>query len=545
MPRAEYDAVVIGGGHNGLTAACVLARNGLDTIVVEAGSTFGGQSTTLPLVESAPQHKISPYAVDDIFLTAGGLVDELGLRRFGYRDIYIDPSYVYLHPDGASLAFWRDAQRTVDEIKTFSRSDANAYLDLMRTVDNLLDMAIPLMKANPHRPGLRTVATVTSLAALRARRLPSMMWLAVASAAQAISERFRHPIVCSALAQLSATCVGPIDTDGSAIALMAPGFPHRFGTRRPLGGTYALVEALLANLADAGGNAIANAAVEEIIVSGGRATGVRLATGQTLRARAGIIASCDPRQTLGRLLPDGTLDQVTQARVDHIPTAASGVSAFKVDIALRGRLGLRRHQKNRQDFDLRLPAVLIADSLDAVVRSSQQSRARELPDDIHMFSVVPTQADPSLAPPNQDTLYLYAPITPVNPEPSWDTLDAKAADAIVAKAAEFFDGITEYEIGRCVQSPAELARRVNATLGATVSHVDYLPHRLGPLRPALGLGGYRTPIEGLYLGGSGSHPGFGMTGLPGRLSAREVLRCQTRPSRMLTNRISRAPQSPQ
>jgi phytoene dehydrogenase-like protein len=82
-----------------------------------------------------------------------------------------------------------------------------------------------------------------------------------------------------------------------------------------------------------------------------------------------------------------------------------------------------------------------------------------------------------------------------------------------------------------VQSPAELARRVNATLGSTVMHVDFLPHRLGPLRPALGLGGYRTPVKGLYLGGSGSHPGFGMTGLPGRLSAREVLRDHTRGSR--------------
>ena len=87
-----------------MTAACKLARAGLDVHVVEAGATFGGQSTAFALVESAPNHRISPYAVDDIFLTAGGLVDELELRRFGHRDIYVDPSYVYLHPDGATLS---------------------------------------------------------------------------------------------------------------------------------------------------------------------------------------------------------------------------------------------------------------------------------------------------------------------------------------------------------------------------------------------------------------------------------------------------------
>src|SRR5262245_45509558 len=126
--NAEHDVIVIGAGHNGLTAACKLARAGLDVHVAEAGATFGGQSTTLALVDSAPDHRISPYAVDDVFLTASGLVAELHLRRFGYRDIVIDPAWVYLHPDGATLAFWKDARRTADEISTFSPADARAYL---------------------------------------------------------------------------------------------------------------------------------------------------------------------------------------------------------------------------------------------------------------------------------------------------------------------------------------------------------------------------------------------------------------------------------
>lgn len=123
---------------------------------------------------------------------------------------------------------------------------------------------------------------------------------------------------------------------------MDPGFPRRFGTRRPVGGTYTLIVAVLANLADAGGSVAADAPVEEITVSAGRATGVRLRTGEVIGARIAVVASCGPTQTLTRLLPHGSLDQVTQARADHIPTAAAGASAFKVDIALRGRLRLER-----------------------------------------------------------------------------------------------------------------------------------------------------------------------------------------------------------
>lgn len=137
--------------------------------------------------------------------------------------------------------------------------------------------------------------------------------------------------------------------------------------------------------------------------------------------------------------------------MDYIPIFADGASASKVDIALRGRLRLDRHQKSRNrsgrdDFDVRMPAQLISDSLKSVARSAEICRLGQFPeDDVHMFTCIATQADPSLAPDGQDTLYLYAPITPVNPVSGWETLESKASDRIVAKAAEFFDSIDELE----------------------------------------------------------------------------------------------------
>ena len=150
-------------------------------------------------------------------------------------------------------------------------------------------------------------------------------------------------------------------------------------------------------------------------------------------------------------------------------------------------------------------------------------------DDWSLWPVIPTAADPSQGPDGQDTLYLYAAVAPYRPEEGWDNVRDKAAEGILANASRYFDGIAELEIGRQVLTNVELASRGNAT-GGNMAHVDMSLGRSGPMRPAIGLAGYRTPVDGLYLGGSGSHPGFGMTGLPGRLSAREVLRDHTRRS---------------
>jgi phytoene dehydrogenase-like protein len=167
--------------------------------------------------------------------------------------------------------------------------------------------------------------------------------------------------------------------------------------------------------------------------------------------------------------------------------------------------------------------------LEAVVRSARQSRARQVPDDIHLFTCVATDADATPAPDGQDTLYLYVPVSPVDPQGGWDTPWTRRPwwrrQRSTSKASRSTSS------GDACSSPAELARRVHATVGSTVMQVDFLPHRLGPLRPAVGLGDYRTSVDGLYLGGSGSHPGFGMTVLPGRLSAREVLRDHKRGSK--------------
>jgi phytoene dehydrogenase-like protein len=175
-------------------------------------------------------------------------------------------------------------------------------------------------------------------------------------------------------------------------------------------------------------------------------------------------------------------------------------------------------------MDLRRPSFMTGTEA-GMERLFARSGAGLLPDedDWSLWPVIPTAADPSQAPAGQDTVYLYAAVAPYRPEGGWDSIRDKAAQAIVNNAARYFDGIADVEIGRQVLTNVEMASQGNAT-GGSMTHVDMVLGRAGPLRPARGLGGYRTPVEGLYLGGAGSHPGGGITGGPGYVSSRQVVK---------------------
>lgn len=516
------DVVVIGAGHNGLIAACYLARAGLRVVVVEASATVGGMTASLAPFAGAPRHLVNPCAVDLTFIRATGIVADLQLARFGFRDVEVDPPLLYLADDGASLALWRDPARTAGELRSFSRRDGEAFLELSRTLDALLNVALPFMNTNPCRPGPQALARTAAAAVRRSRELGRVVSFATSTVLELVSERFEHPIIRDALAAISATVTPPADEAGT-MPLMFLAFLHRFGASRPIGGMQALPDALAAALRSAGGSVHCGAEVTEIVVSNQRAVGVRLHDGTLITARKAVLAACDPRVALARLLKDGTGDHQVDVRVAQLPAHARGGAWFKVDLALSGQLRLPRHEALRQDqLDLRRPAGVIGTAADAQ-QNWADAAAGHFPTRPLMYAVIPTAMDPTQAPTGQDTLYLWASPVPARPTAPWDTAAPSGADTLVARAAEFYDGIKDFEIGRWVESPVDAERRLRVA-GGSLLHVDISPFRMGSRRPARGLGGYRTPVEGLYLGAAGSHPGGGVWGLPGRLAVREILR---------------------
>jgi phytoene dehydrogenase-like protein len=524
MTDSGCDVLAIGAGHNGLVAANYLVDAGLDVAVVEAGPSIGGFTSTGAVLPGAPRHLINSFSVDAFFWDAFPPSYQLGLEHYGLRRVEIDPGHVYLHPDGGSIGFWADARRTADEIRRFSPADATAYLEFARVLRRFGNIMLTLARTSPVRPELGALARVAREAFGGRKDLAELGSFPFASVTEVIAERFTHQVVRDALHAASGSTV-PNNSSGSAVGFLWLSTMHRYACQRPIGGVQAIPDALATRLKARGGSIRTGAPVAEILVRSGRAAGVRLGDGTEIAARRAVLASCDPRTALGRLLPAGTLDPAMERRVHNIPVSNLNYGQMKVDLALSGRVTVSRHERWRGDgLDLRRPSFMTGTEA-GMERLFARSGAGLLPDedDWSLWPVIPTAADPSQAPDGQDTVYLYAAVAPYRPEGGWDSIRDKAAQAIVNNAARYFDGIADVEIGRQVLTNVEMAARGHAT-GGNMTHVDMVLGRAGPLRPARGLGGYRTPVEGLYLGGAGSHPGGGITGGPGYVSSRQVIK---------------------
>ncbi len=521
MNNKRYDAIVVGGGHNGLSAACYLAQEGKQVLVVESLDKVGGMATSGYVIPGAPEHLVHTCALDLMSLRVHPMMPlELGLARHGFEQVELTPGYVYLHPDGQSLVFWRDPLKTAAEIRRYSAVDANAFLEFMKVLDAFMDMAVPMMRVDPARTNLG--AKLTALrAVLKNRKLkPEIMSLMSGSALQATKERFRHPVVVSAMCCLTGAA-GPIMNDGTGIYFALLGFLHRFGVGRVVGGMHRLTQAMAGRLQELGGEILTSTQVVEIISEAGRAQGVRLGDGRVIEADA-VVASIHPKMALEMVTP-GAIDHKLMTRVAMAPANAHGASPLKVDMALRGQVGVRRHEALRPDGLSLRKCVLLIGTEEAVLENFRASARGEVPTLPYMWITAPSAVDPMQAPAGQDVAYLYPVAMPVNPRDGWDTIRDRVADQVVAQASAYMDGLDTLEIGRRVEAAPDLARRLNVHNGCVV-HVDTSAMRSGAMRPAVGLGGDTLPVAGLFLGGAGIHPGGGVNGLPGRIAAGRVQR---------------------
>ena len=230
-----------------------------------------------------------------------------------------------------------------------------------------------------------------------------------------------------------------------------------------------------------------------------------------------------PYLTLNTLLPQGVLSERMERRAAHIPTDVTEGGHLKIDVACSGKLDVSRFNSWRKDgLDLREP-IVSWQSYEDHVDAWDDTVGRRWPKTVPFIGIVPTALDPTQAPAGQDTFWLWSGIIPNKPEGGWDRIRDEVGNTILAECAKVYKGLDSLEIGRSVISSPDLAERFNVP-GGNVYHVDPVAMRFGPLRPALGLGGYRTPVPGLYLTGAGTHPTGGISGIPGFVAAKTLLK---------------------
>lgn len=519
--RSPYDVAIVGGGHNGLAAACYLAAEGRKVIVVEALPKLGGMASSGYLIPEAPQHLVHPCALDLMSLRVHPMMPrELQLERHGFRQIEMNPGYVYLHPDGNSLVFGRSAEQTAAEIRRFSERDAAEFIDLMKLVDVFIDVAIPMMRADPARKNLGAKWNALKVLLKNRHLKADMMGLVGSPAYTSIVERFEHPVTVSALCCLLGAA-GPITAEATGVYFALLGFIQRFGVGRALGGMQTLPDALAARLAELGGETRVNAPVAEIVVSEGGVKGLRLSDGAMIAARS-VIAAVHPSVAL-RLVTPGAIERRLLVRAELAPTNAHGGAPVKVDVALRGQVRATRHEAMRPDRLSLRQSVLLVGTAEAVLDNFKCAARGEVSKQPYLWATMPSAVDPTQAPEGQDIAYLYPVAMPVEPRNGWETIRAEVAQQVIDQADGFLPGLKTLEIGRRMEAAPDFAARLNVPRGCVV-HIDTGATRSSTMRPAYGLGGDTLPVAGLFLGGAGIHPGGGVNGLPGRIAARRVQR---------------------
>jgi phytoene dehydrogenase-like protein len=521
-PPREADVVVVGSGHNGLVAAAYLAKAGLDVLVVEASPTAGGMTSTNSFAPEAPEYTINEASIQASLFRTTTIDQDLGLsRNYGLRQTVIDPAHFQLASDGSSLGLWRDPRKTAAELEYFSKKDARALLELYEVIDAAVEIGLPMMQTNVTQPEIKNILkSARALVKNRGQLAALGRWMS-SSQAEAVEESFEHDMIRAPL--LTSLPFMPFDADMSGWSLIYLGVLSRYGVAMFHGGTGSLPKALIGVIKDHRGDVITSSPVEQLIIEGNRCTGVRVAGGTEIRARRAVLTACSPKTTLTRLLPRGVLEPKKQVAADHIPTRKRGIADAKVNVALSGRVDMSKHEKGRGDgIDLRL-ACNCYHTYEQALEAARSCVRGQVPDAIPGLAQVTNAFDPSMSPPGKDLWWFWTGLTPSYPEEGWDVARKKITDSIIKDAEQYYKGVEDLQVAIRPLVLPDIEERFWAIDGS-VYHVDPTISRFGPNKPVSGFAGYRTPVDGLFLTGSGTHPVAGISGMPGQNAARTMLK---------------------
>ncbi|MGZ8605913.1 MAG: phytoene desaturase family protein [Actinomycetota bacterium] len=521
----ERDVVIIGGGHNGLACAAYLAKAGLDVLVLEKRDVLGGAAAT---EEPWPGYRVSSasYVVS---LMPPRIVRELDLKRFGYDVSIIAPDYFVPFPDGTALTLWGDARRDAEAIAKLSAADGERYVEFDRYFDRVARLLKDLMFVVPPTMNLRDLpkwaTTAGRFRKWSGRDVHEAVRLFTMSAADFLDEWFEDERVKGALATqaiIGGWC-GPM-TPGSAYVLMhhwigeVDGHAGAWGWVK--GGMGGVSEAMARAARAAGAEIRTDAEVDRVAINAsGRAVGVALLDGSLVRAQR-IVSGAHPVTTYLSLVGQERLPGDVVRDVKRYRTRSGSV---KLNVALSE---LPEFPAWEGPDAMHRGLVAVSPSVEYLERAWDDAKYGRMSEHPYIEVVFPTAHEPEgLAPDGKHLMLGFAQYGPYElRDGSWDDggrdeFARRALAAIGEHAPKLEDSVEQIE----VLTPRDIEERFGL-VGGNIMHGELTPDQMFTFRPIPNFGDYRSPVAGMYLCGSGTHPGGGVMGVPGRNAASVILR---------------------
>jgi phytoene dehydrogenase-like protein len=518
------DIVIIGGGHNGLVTAFFLAKAGFKPLVLERSAQVGGAAITDEFHPgfrgSTLAHAAGPIRPD--------VVRDMRLEKHGLKFITPEVSVTALTPDGRALSLYRDAQQSAQEITAFSQKDAAKYPQFQESLGKMGRVIAEALATTPpnidHPSGgdlwgmLKTGRAIRNLGKKDMYRLLRWGPMAVADLA---AEYFETELLRAVVAArgVFGTFLGPWSAGSSLVLLIrAAGDSHPAGSACfAAGGMGALTQAMASAAKAAGTEIRTSAEVIEIRVKDGAATGVLLSNGEEINAKA-VISNADPKRTLLKLTDSTHLSPDFVQKLQHY--RGNGTVA-KVNLALSG-LPSFTALKNGNGNALK-GRIHIGHEIDYLERAFDSSKYGNFSPHPLLEATIPSLTDPTLAPEGKHVMSIYMQYAPYKLKGDWESQRKALGQTVVQTLAQYAPNLPEMILTHQIITPLDL-EEVYGLTGGQIFHGELALDQFFTMRPLLDWARYRTPIQNLYLCGSGTHPGVGLTGGSGANAAREILK---------------------
>jgi len=522
MPNSR--TIIIGAGHNGLVTAFYLARAGLKPLVLERRAQVGGAAVT---EEFHPGFRVSTLAH-----SAGpirpDILRDMELEKHGLKLIVPEVAVTSFSPDGRALTLYRDLERSVESIAAFSKRDAERYREFAATLAKLSKVIAKVLALTP--PEIENPATQDLLSLLQVGRSVrglgkkdtyNLLRWAPMPVADLVAEFFETELLRATIAArgIFGMVMGPWSAGSSLVLLLraaadpTPAGGNYFAT----GGIGALTQAMASAAQQAGAEIRTNAEVAEVRIGNGAAQSVILSSGEEIPARA-VISNADPKRTFLKLVDPVQLMPTFTRRLQNY--RVNGTVA-KLNLALSALPTFKGVNNGALSGRMQ-----IGPEIDYIERAFDESKYGNFSRAPYLEFTIPSLTDASLAPAGQHVMSIYMQYAPYKlRDGSWsdDAKRKQLVDTIITTISQYAPDLREKILGQQIITPLDLEEIYGLT-GGHIFHGELALDQVFTMRPFLDWSRYRTPIKNLYLCGSGTHPGTGLTGASGANAAREILK---------------------